>query len=105
MTSGKTDPPEFDQFAAAYHNELRNPLRDRFAKRNDFFFERKLDVVREFYARLEVATETLSWLDLGCGTGDFQRIGKHCFREVAGCEVSVWCDSDAAAAVSGRGPV
>jgi SAM-dependent methyltransferase len=88
MDSRKIDPPEFDQFAGSYHNQLKNPIRDLFAKRNAVFFERKLEVLREFYARLGVVTETLSWLDLGCGTGDLLRIGKHCFREVAGCDVS-----------------
>ena len=39
---------EFDHYARAYSDLLRDPIRDRFARSAGFFHERKWTLLREF---------------------------------------------------------
>jgi ubiquinone/menaquinone biosynthesis C-methylase UbiE len=80
-------PPEFDQYASDYAALIDHPIRNRFAG-GEFFFERKIDVIRRFFKRAGVGTEKLDWLDVGCGQGDILRRGASLFKSVAGCDPS-----------------
>jgi len=94
-TSASDDAAQFDEYASHYADLLRNPIRERFAASNRFFFERKLDVVRQFYRRRRLDTHTVTWLDVGCGQGDMLRLGHSYFKSASGCDVSErmleWC--------------
>jgi SAM-dependent methyltransferase len=81
-------PAEFDGFADDYSERIRHPIRNRFASSEQFFFERKIEVIRRFFQRSGLQTETLDWLDIGCGQGDILRSGRRYFKSVAGCDVS-----------------
>lgn len=81
-------PAEFDGFASDYEALLRDPVRDAFAVSRQFFFERKLHVLRRFYDRHAVDTQSIKWLDVGCGQGELLRLGQSYFRSAAGCDVS-----------------
>jgi ubiquinone/menaquinone biosynthesis C-methylase UbiE len=81
-------PAEFDGYAqGGYSRLLEDPLRGKFA-RPAFFFERKLAMIRELYRLHGMKTESVSWLDVGCGEGELLRTGRQYFREIAGCDVS-----------------
>jgi SAM-dependent methyltransferase len=81
-------PAEFDNHAAAgYEKLLQDPVRQRFGE-SQFFFERKLTLLRALYERYARPTQSASWLDVGCGKGTLLQIGKKHFTEVAGCDVS-----------------
>jgi SAM-dependent methyltransferase len=81
-------PPEFDAYADEYARLLQDPLRDWFAPRSAFFFERKWILIRDFFRRAGITTSGRSWLDVGCGRGDLLSIGRGAFAEVAGCDPS-----------------
>jgi SAM-dependent methyltransferase len=82
-------PAQFDSFAQNYADQLRDPLRERFSgPSSQFFFERKLEVILDFYARRNLATDSLRWLDVGCGQGDLLRLGKPHFACAVGCDPS-----------------
>jgi SAM-dependent methyltransferase len=87
-TQEKEKPTEFDLYAGDYVELLRDPIRDRFAATNRFFFERKLQVIRGFYKRQDVNTSSLRWLDIGCGQGDLLRMGRPLFASATGCDPS-----------------
>jgi SAM-dependent methyltransferase len=78
----------FDAYSAEYAALIRDPIREKFAASNRFFFERKLDVIRSFYRRRGVETRKLSWLDIGCGQGDMLRVSKSYFGSAVGCDPS-----------------
>jgi len=83
-----TMPTEFDEYSAeGYSKLLEDPIRGRFA-RSDFFFERKLVLMREICERYGMKTESVTWLDVGCGEGTLLKMGRRYFRDVAGCDVS-----------------
>ncbi|PYS06938.1 MAG: hypothetical protein DMG12_02180 [Acidobacteria bacterium] len=81
-------PTGFDAYAGNYTELIRDPIRERFAASNHFFFERKLQVIRSFYGKLGIDTGKLSWLDVGCGQGHLLRLGRPYFRSAAGCDPS-----------------
>ena len=81
-------PAEFDGYAADYEELIRDPIREKFAQSNRFFFERKIHVIRGFYARQGIDTHRLKWLDVGCGQGDMMRVGQSDFESTSGCDVS-----------------
>jgi SAM-dependent methyltransferase len=81
-------PAKFDAYASDYAALVRDPIREKFANSNKFFFERKVDVIRRFYRRIGKDTRTLTWLDVGCGQGDMLRVGQTYFRHALGCDVS-----------------
>jgi SAM-dependent methyltransferase len=84
----KQKPPAFDQYANHYSALIRDPIRDRFASNGRFFFERKIQIIRQFFQRNGVRTESLDWLDVGCGQGDLLRLGRPYFKSAAGCDPS-----------------
>ena len=79
--------PEFDTYAAEYEALLGDPLRDGFGPR-DFFHERKIILVRDYFRRLGADPTKCSWLDIGCGQGDLLRAGLRDFGSAIGCDVS-----------------
>jgi SAM-dependent methyltransferase len=79
---------EFNNYAPAYSNLLRDPIRDRFGTDPEFFHGRKLAVILDFLARRNVAPKSLSWLDIGCGRGELLRMGAPLFGRAAGCDPS-----------------
>src|SRR6476620_8068114 len=79
---------EFDRYAQAYSELLRDPIRDRFAGDGNFFHLRKWALIREFLSRRRLHASTLSWLDAGCGEGDLLKIGGKHFARAAGCDPS-----------------
>lgn len=81
-------PAEFDDYAANYQAQLRDPIRDSFASGPLFFVQRKWLLLHGFLNRHGIRTETRRWLDVGCGQGDLLRLGRPFFGEVAGCDVS-----------------
>src|SRR5690349_4164247 len=79
---------EFDRYAPAYSNLLRDPIRDRFAGDAAFFHLRKWLLIRDFLAKERLDPSSMRWLDAGCGEGDLLKLcGKH-FAEAAGCDPS-----------------
>jgi ubiquinone/menaquinone biosynthesis C-methylase UbiE len=81
-------PAQFDAYAVEYAALVRDPLREKFAESSQFFFERKIDVIRRFFTRSGIDTHTVNWLDAGCGQGDMLRIGQKYFKSAVGCDVS-----------------
>ena len=88
MSTKPPDPAEFDRYAGDYDSLLRDPIRDRFAGEKSFFVERKLDVILRLLRSLNIDTQTLAWLDVGCGRGELLRLGRPHFGEVVGCDPS-----------------
>src|SRR5262245_6171576 len=82
------EPAHFDEYAADYATLLRDPIREKFADSSQFFFERKIQVIRRFYKSLGIDTRAQRWLDVGCGQGDLLRLGKADFGSTSGCDVS-----------------
>lgn len=81
-------PAEFDRYAAGgYSKILSDPIRGHFAGA-EFYFRRKLILLREFCRQRSIPTESADWLDVGCGDGGLLRMGQPYFRSVAGCDVS-----------------
>jgi SAM-dependent methyltransferase len=81
-------PAEFDEFAGDYAARIRHPIRNRFAANENFFFERKIEIIRRFFRRAGLQTLKMDWLDIGCGQGDILRSGRSYFKSVAGCDLS-----------------
>ena len=81
-------PTTFDAYAANYRELIRDPIRDKFASGGGFFFERKIQIIRDFFNRAGIDTRELSWLDAGCGQGDLLRCGQQYFKTVVGCDPS-----------------
>jgi SAM-dependent methyltransferase len=80
--------PEFDHMASSYEELLKDPIRDRFSAGTRFFHERKLLLIKAFWASAGRSTENLSWVDIGCGKGDLLRLGAAGFGKAMGCDVS-----------------
>jgi len=78
--------PEFDRYADQYSALLADPLRDRFAEK-EFFHERKLLLIREFFRDFGLVAKHSSWVDIGCGQGDLLKLGMSDFGSAAGCDV------------------
>lgn len=79
---------EFDAYARAYAERRKDPIRDQFASDSQFFVERKLLLIRDFFRRRGQDTRRMNWVDLGCGRGDLLRMGQPSFAQVAGCDPS-----------------
>lgn len=81
--------PEFDDLSGAYEELLIDPLCDRFTGGAvEAFHARKRDLIREFFRRRRVDTRQLSFLDLGCGKGEFLTLVREDFGQVFGCDPS-----------------
>jgi SAM-dependent methyltransferase len=81
--------PEFDQFSATYKELLKDPVRDRFAPSGtEFFHLRKQDLIRDYFRRRHIDTRQLSYLDVGCGSGELVSLLCSDFSDVAGCDPS-----------------
>jgi SAM-dependent methyltransferase len=81
-------PAEFDRYSAGgYSKILSDPIRGRFAGA-EFYFRRKLILLREFCRQRGIETERADWLDVGCGDGGLLRMGQPYFRSVTGCDIS-----------------
>jgi len=81
-------PATFDQYADEYAALLRDPIRDKFAGGSSFFFERKIQVICGFLARIGMNAADMSWLDIGCGQGELLRLGRSYFKSAKGCDPS-----------------
>jgi SAM-dependent methyltransferase len=88
MSEQREKPTGFNAYANDYAELIRDPIRDKFAAGNRFFFDRKLQIVRSFFDKLGVPTQKLDWLDVGCGQGDLLRLGQTYFKSSAGCDPS-----------------
>ena len=80
--------PEFDEYARIYHDLIREPIRDRFARNPRFFDERKWILLRDFFETRRRSTRSMSWLDVGAGQGNLLRLGQSSFERVVGCDTS-----------------
>lgn len=80
--------PEFDEYAPAYPELLRDPLRDQFVADPIFFHQRKWMVIRDFLARHNLNISTSSWLDVGCGQGHLLSVANGSFARAVGCDPS-----------------
>jgi SAM-dependent methyltransferase len=81
-------PAEFDRYARNYEELLQDPIRDRFAKSNDFFHRRKWMLIERFIQRQGFAAAKSSWLDVGCGKGELLSAGRASFGRAVGCDPS-----------------
>lgn len=88
MNQPPEKPTDFDSYAPRYADLIRDPIREKFAASNRFFFERKLQVIRKFYEKRGTDLAKLSWLDAGCGQGDLLRLGQSYFASAQGCDPS-----------------
>lgn len=85
----KSGQREFDAFAPAYEDLLRDRLRDRFSSGQiDFFHRRKRDLITNWFAQRGLDTGTWNYLDVGCGQGDLLRLLSPEFAMSAGCDTS-----------------
>ncbi|HYR43324.1 MAG TPA: class I SAM-dependent methyltransferase [Terriglobia bacterium] len=88
MKPQQEKPTTFDRYAGDYAALLHDPLREKFAASNRFFFERKIQVIRRFFKNAGIKTQNLAWLDIGCGQGDMLRAGQGDFSSATGCDPS-----------------
>jgi ubiquinone/menaquinone biosynthesis C-methylase UbiE len=79
---------EFNNYAPAYSDLLRDPIRDSFGADPEFFHRRKLAVILDFLARRKIAPKSLNWLDIGCGRGELLSMGASLFGRAVGCDPS-----------------
>src|ERR1019366_5710452 len=77
---------EFDRYARDYDDLLRDPIRDRFAGRTEFYHLRKWLVIQDLFRRRSTSSRELCWLDVGCGKGELLHLGKEHFRTAMGCD-------------------
>ena len=88
MKPQQEKPTTFDRFAGDYPALLHDPIREKFATTNRFFFERKMQVIRHFFKTIGIESRELDWLDVGCGQGDMLRAGEPWFKSATGCDPS-----------------
>ncbi len=79
---------EFDYFASSYDQLLDDPLRMSFASDALHFCRRKWFVLDRMLRRVGRESESLSWLDVGCGRGEFLELAGSHFANAAGCDPS-----------------
>jgi SAM-dependent methyltransferase len=79
---------EFDNYANDYCDLLRDPIRDFFAPNPAFFSERKWELLVGYIKEVGMLPGMAAWLDVGCGKGDFLRMGAKEFAKAAGCDLS-----------------
>lgn len=79
---------EFDKFAGKYQELLKDPIRDTFAKNQEFFAEVKRQTFSVFFARHGLDSRGMRWLDVGCGQGELMAMARADFASAAGCDPS-----------------
>lgn len=79
---------EFDTYAQKYQDLLNDPIRERFAKNQNFFHRRKLEVLLDLLKEDDVDPASQSWLDVGCGKGELLEMGRSRFALASGCDPS-----------------
>ncbi|HVO60877.1 MAG TPA: class I SAM-dependent methyltransferase [Terriglobales bacterium] len=80
--------PEFDNYASSYEELLKDPVRDRFGGSPDFFHLRKRDLIRSYFRHRNLKTDSMRYLDVGCGKGELLALLSENFASVAGCDPS-----------------
>jgi SAM-dependent methyltransferase len=80
--------PEFDQFARSYAELLEDPMRKRFSRDPLHFHRRKALLIEKLLHRTGAASETLRWLDVGCGRGELLELAGRNFAQAIGCDPS-----------------
>lgn len=89
MSASCTESPaEFDGFALPYDRLLHDPLRSRFAADSSHFLRRKWLVLETVLRRLGMRPKSMTWLDMGCGRGEFLNIAGPHFLTATGCDPS-----------------
>jgi ubiquinone/menaquinone biosynthesis C-methylase UbiE len=79
---------EFDQFASTYDQLLEDPLRIGFASDPLHFCRRKWLVLDRMLRSIGRQPEAMTWLDVGCGRGEFLELAGSHFADAAGCDPS-----------------
>jgi len=79
---------EFDQYARNYDKLLRDPLRGRFVRSEEFYYRRKWELIADFLNRHTIPPPKQAWLDVGCGKGELLHYGQSRFDCVVGCDLS-----------------
>jgi SAM-dependent methyltransferase len=80
---------EFDLFASSYDQLLKDPLRMGFASDPLHFCLRKWIELNRMLRSAGRQTESMAWLDVGCGRGEFLRLAGNNFASAAGCDPSI----------------
>lgn len=79
---------EFDHFASSYDQLLEDPIRMGFASDPLHFCQRKWLVLDRMLRSIGRQSESMSWLDVGCGRGEFLELAGSHFANAAGCDPS-----------------
>lgn len=82
------DQTEFDHFAPTYDELVRDPVRDRFSADPLHFHRRKWIVLKKMLARAGASTQSMNWLDVGCGGGELLTLAGGNFAQAHGCDPS-----------------
>ena len=80
--------PEFDRYAPSYAELLKDPMRSRFSDDPVHFHRRKVLLIERLLRRIGAVSETLRWLDVGCGQGELLELGGRNFAQAMGCDPS-----------------
>jgi SAM-dependent methyltransferase len=79
---------EFDHFASSYDQLLEDPIRIGFASDPLHFCRRKWLVLDRMLRSVGRQPQSMSWLDVGCGRGEFLELAGGHFVDAAGCDPS-----------------
>jgi SAM-dependent methyltransferase len=80
--------PEFDKYAPSYAELLDDPIRNRFARDPLHFHRRKWLQIQFLLRYAGVTSQTLHWLDVGCGQGELLSLAGSSFASAQGCDPS-----------------
>lgn len=79
---------EFEDYASAYSLLLDDPVRNRFTKDPLHFHRRKWILIERLLKRKGLSSQTLTWLDVGCGRGELLALAGDKFGRAIGCDPS-----------------
>lgn len=79
---------EFENYAPAYSVLLEDPVRDRFIRDPLYFHRRKWILIEKLLKRRGLSSQTLTWLDVGCGRGELLALAGDKFERAIGCDPS-----------------
>lgn len=88
MQNNEEQSPEFDRYASSYAELLDDPVRNRFTRDPLHFHRRKWILIQRLLKRVGVRSESLTWLDVGCGRGELLELAGKYFAEAIGCDPS-----------------